>query len=64
MNIVCNVCKQTFLSTSRAPQYAPLVLAAQRIAQADITTPRLTQHAENKHNSTLPQCFPEFKVEA
>ncbi|KXX80461.1 hypothetical protein MMYC01_202906 [Madurella mycetomatis] len=42
MNIVCNVCKQTFLSTSRAPQ--------------------LTQHAENKHNSTLTQCFPDFKL--
>lgn len=42
MNIVCAQCRQTFLSTSRAPQ--------------------LTLHAVNKHNATLPQCFPEFKV--
>ncbi|KAH6853611.1 At2g23090 like protein [Chaetomium sp. MPI-CAGE-AT-0009] len=40
MNIICNLCKQTFLSTSREPQ--------------------LTLHAVNKHNATLPQCFPEF----
>ncbi|KAL2023662.1 hypothetical protein VTK56DRAFT_1819 [Thermocarpiscus australiensis] len=42
MNIVCNMCKQTFLSTSRAPQ--------------------LTLHAVNKHNASLPQCFPDFKA--
>ncbi|KAK4129452.1 DUF1909-domain-containing protein [Parathielavia appendiculata] len=42
MNIICAVCKQTFLSTSREPQ--------------------LTLHAVNKHNSTLPQCFPHFKA--
>ncbi|KAL2271067.1 hypothetical protein VTJ83DRAFT_438 [Remersonia thermophila] len=41
MSIICNVCKQTFLSTSREPV--------------------LTLHAVNKHNSTLPQCFPNFK---
>jgi hypothetical protein len=27
-------------------------------------TSRLTLHAVNKHNATLPQCFPEFKVPA
>ncbi|KAL2125180.1 hypothetical protein VTJ04DRAFT_1545 [Mycothermus thermophilus] len=44
MNIICNICKQTFLSTSREPV--------------------LTAHAENKHNATLPQCFPDFKPAA
>ncbi|KAJ4297042.1 hypothetical protein N0V88_003958 [Collariella sp. IMI 366227] len=26
--------------------------------------PQLTLHAVNKHNATLPQCFPEFKPAA
>ncbi|AEO53369.1 hypothetical protein MYCTH_2294582 [Thermothelomyces thermophilus ATCC 42464] len=44
MNIICAICKQAFLSTSREPQ--------------------LTLHAVNKHNATLPQCFPDFKPPA
>ncbi|KAK4105724.1 DUF1909-domain-containing protein [Parathielavia hyrcaniae] len=43
MNIICAVCKQTFLSTSREPQ--------------------LTLHAVNKHDTTLPQCFPGFNAD-
>ncbi|AEO70244.1 cd8bb30f-c0c8-451e-a54f-6c36a241091c [Thermothielavioides terrestris] len=26
--------------------------------------PQLTLHAVNKHNATLPQCFPDFKPPA
>ncbi|KAK4248025.1 hypothetical protein VTI28DRAFT_3292 [Corynascus sepedonium] len=26
--------------------------------------PQLTLHAVNKHNATLPQCFPDFKPAA
>ncbi|KAH6634256.1 At2g23090 like protein [Chaetomium sp. MPI-SDFR-AT-0129] len=44
MSIICNQCKQTFLSTSREPQ--------------------LTLHAVNKHNATLPQCFPDYQPAA
>ncbi|KAL2154956.1 hypothetical protein VTH82DRAFT_3632 [Thermothelomyces myriococcoides] len=35
--------------------------------QAFLTTarePQLTLHAVNKHNSTLAQCFPDFKAPA
>ncbi|KAK2068195.1 hypothetical protein P8C59_002852 [Phyllachora maydis] len=41
MNIQCDTCKATFLSTSREKA--------------------LTEHAVNKHNKTLPECFPSFK---
>ncbi|PVU89548.1 hypothetical protein BB559_005054 [Furculomyces boomerangus] len=39
-NIVCTVCRSTFLCTSRAKS--------------------LAEHAENKHNKKLEDCFPGF----
>ncbi|EAA35769.1 DUF1909-domain-containing protein [Neurospora crassa] len=40
MNIICQTCRATFLSTSRAKA--------------------LDEHAQNKHNKTLADCFPGF----
>lgn len=39
-DIQCQVCRSTFLKTTRAPA--------------------LTEHASNKHNKTLSECFPSF----
>ncbi|KAK0657557.1 At2g23090 like protein [Cercophora newfieldiana] len=44
MNIQCDTCKATFLSTTRENA--------------------LTEHAVNKHNKTLVQCFPGFQAAA
>ncbi|KAJ5226471.1 hypothetical protein N7468_007696 [Penicillium chermesinum] len=38
MSIMCQVCRQTFLQTTKAPA--------------------LTEHASNKHNKGLGDCFP------
>ncbi|KAI1483568.1 hypothetical protein K445DRAFT_18834 [Daldinia sp. EC12] len=38
MDIQCQICKSTFLKTTRAPQ--------------------LTEHAVNKHNKSMADCFP------
>ncbi|CRK10916.1 hypothetical protein HYQ45_004474 [Verticillium longisporum] len=43
-DIQCQICKATFLKTTKAPA--------------------LTEHADNKHKKTLPDCFPTFGVEA
>ncbi|KAK2004747.1 DUF1909-domain-containing protein [Colletotrichum falcatum] len=43
-DIQCQVCKATFLKTTKAPA--------------------LTEHAANKHNKGLPDCFPAFVASA
>lgn len=78
MNIICAQCKQTFLSTSREPQYDTTLLSflsrAWEVFKRGMNNStrltllccshRLTLHAVNKHNATLPQCFPDFKPAA
>ena len=39
-DIICQVCRSTFLKTTRGPA--------------------LTEHAANKHNKTLQDCFPNY----
>ncbi|ORZ00589.1 hypothetical protein BCR43DRAFT_485467 [Syncephalastrum racemosum] len=43
-NIICGVCKQTFLCTSREKA--------------------LNEHASNKHDKTVKECFPDFVAPA
>ena len=62
MDIQCNICKATFLKTTREKAYVFLVAKTlQAAASSSADTPyRLTEHAVNKHSKTLPDCFPSF----
>ncbi|KAI0009430.1 DUF1909-domain-containing protein [Xylariaceae sp. FL0662B] len=44
MDIQCDICKSTFLKTTRAPQ--------------------LNEHAQNKHNKSIKECFPTYEAPA
>lgn len=65
MDIQCQICKSTFLKTTRAPAYAyPPLMNIQSFLPTDCPTNRLTEHATNKHSKTLPECFPTFEIQA
>ncbi|KAK1455125.1 hypothetical protein CMEL01_03885 [Colletotrichum melonis] len=48
-DIQCQICKSTFLKTTKAPA----VLTS-------CSSNSLTEHAENKHSKGLADCFPAF----
>jgi hypothetical protein len=70
MNIQCQVCRQTFLQTTKAPAYVIphpyplrilLFLLLYLHIESLLTYIRgysLLEHASNKHNKGLPECFP------
>ncbi|KAF3023540.1 hypothetical protein E8E14_009558 [Neopestalotiopsis sp. 37M] len=52
MDIQCQICKSTFLKTTRAPH---------QIADTYRLSPtRLEQHAQNKHSKAIADCFPTY----
>ncbi|KAJ6012295.1 hypothetical protein N7499_012737 [Penicillium canescens] len=72
-NIQCQVCRQTFLQTTKAPAY--VILSLQLLVSLSPRTPLFTlafglnltnerlpssllEHASNKHNKGLADCFP------
>ena len=59
MDIQCNICKATFLKTTREKAYDIPFLFHEFHPSAD-TLHSLTEHATNKHSKTLPDCFPNF----
>ncbi|KPM37371.1 hypothetical protein AK830_g9210 [Neonectria ditissima] len=61
-DIQCQICKSTFLKTTKAPAFVPL---HSLILIAGLTLRflfgSLTEHAGNKHSKTLEECFPTFQ---
>lgn len=55
MSIQCQVCKQTFLQTTKAPAYVEY--GSLRVcSMANVCS--LLEHASNKHKKGLADCFP------
>lgn len=67
MDIQCQICKSTFLKTTRAPQYVASVLPetfcsakTRLLTQRSPRFTRLEVHAQNKHSKTIADCFPGY----
>jgi hypothetical protein len=62
-DIQCDVCKATFLKTTREKAYEnPRRGSGRSFQDLRLTRSRhrLTEHATNKHSKTLAECFPSF----
>jgi hypothetical protein len=67
MNIICNICRQQFFITTKAPQSVwpfLLPLSAPGIQNRDTKETRaprrLEEHSQNKHSKPMADCFPNF----
>lgn len=63
-DIQCQVCKSTFLKTTKGPAYVhspPNDTTSQVDRANNNLTSSLAEHAENKHSKTLAECFPTYE---
>lgn len=65
MDIQCQVCKSTFLKTTKAPEYVFAFSFTRIFERGDANVhSRLTLHAQNKHSKALGDCFPNVAAAA
>ena len=72
MNIRCKICFQTFMTTTKEPEYVispptscqghPESGALKTSKPGELTIHRLKRHAEDKHTKAVADCFPEWWV--
>ncbi len=68
MNIRCKICFQTFMTTTKEPEYVisshcpardnPESGALKTSKPGELTIHRLKRHAEDKHTKAVADCFP------
>ncbi|KXN83553.1 hypothetical protein AN958_01118 [Leucoagaricus sp. SymC.cos] len=58
-SIVCNVCKQSFVSRYTSLPSANYYIDA-HLKLVTTRAPALEEHAQNKHNKTIAECFPNY----
>lgn len=69
-DIICVVCRSTFLKTTKPPQYVffflmnGIFLAPSGEEGTKLTRKknRLLEHAQNKHNKAITDCFPALSA--